>query len=67
MPAAEMENSDLQHQGAHVIVEVEEASSVDIQNGIEGVPAPIISYFNCEMSIMRIIISQHLTLESIKG
>ena len=33
--------TDLEHQSAHVIVEVKKASSVDIQNGIEGVPAPL--------------------------
>ena len=36
-------NTDLEDQGAHVIVEVKKPSSVDIQNGIEGVPAPLVN------------------------
>ena len=35
--------TDLEDQGAHVIVEVKKPSSVDIQNGIEGVPAPLVN------------------------
>ena len=32
--------SDLKYQSTHIIIEVEETSSVDVQNGIERMPAP---------------------------
>ena len=56
----------LKDEGTHVIVEMEEAGSVDIQNGIEGVPAPWVNII-FQLWNEDNYFSALDTIESIKG